>query len=165
MWSSVNEGGRHYVSKVMRRTLRWNLGWVVACSICSLVTYRIAHHRGYETGYRSGVVTAIRLGHFGQSLGSLAALQHLREGDIPRATRLMETICFDSAHMFYKEPIPSAGEASQWGRAQGLSRFPGPAEAKSLAQELLKYRAAYRTNSADWDIMERDLDVELAQVR
>jgi hypothetical protein len=39
------------------------------------------------------------------------------------------------------------------------------AEAQALAHELLKYRAAYRTNSADWDDMERKLVVELAKLK
>jgi hypothetical protein len=149
----------------MKQMIRWILVAVVACAIGSVVTYGIAYHRGYESGYRSGTVTGIRLGGFGQSIGFLAASQQLRAGDIPGATRLMEQVCFGSAHLFYKDPAPSAGEASQWGRAQGLSRYPGPAEAKALAQELLKYRAAYRTNNADWDDMERKLEAELAKVK
>jgi hypothetical protein len=36
---------------------------------------------------------------------------------------------------------------------------------KHIAQELMKYRAAYRTNSADWDEMERKLVVELVKVK
>jgi hypothetical protein len=149
----------------MNQTIRWILVSVVACAIGSVLTYQIAYHRGYDGGYRSGVICGIRQGSFGQSIGFLAALQQLRAGDIQRATRFMETVCFTSAQTFYKDPTPGAGEASQWGRAQGLSRFPGSAEAKALAQELLKYRAAYRTNSADWDNMERKLEVQLARVK
>ena len=149
----------------MKHTMRWILFSVVACAICSVVTYPIGHHRGYESGYRSGVICGIRQGSLGQSIGFLGALQQLRAGDVQRATRFMETACFTSAQTFYKAPAPSPGEASQWGRAQGLSRYPGPAEAKALAQELLKYRAAYRTNNADWDNMERKLEVQLAKVK
>ena len=148
----------------MKQTVRWILVSVVACAICSLVTYRIACHRGYEGGYRNGTADAIGRCHFGQSVAFLAALQKLRAGDIPRATRLMETVCLDSAHIFYKNPIP-AGEVSQWGRAQGLATYPDAATTKEIAQQLMKYRAAYRTNSADWDDMERKLVVELAKLK
>jgi hypothetical protein len=43
--------------------------------------------------------------------------------------------------------------------------YPGPAEAKVLAQELSQYRTTYRTNSADWSDMERKLAAELAKVK
>ncbi len=122
----------------MKRTIRWILVSVVAWAVGSAVTYRIAYHRGYEGGYKNGTVDAIGHCHFGQSVAFLAALQKLRAGDIPDATRLMETVCFDSAHIFYKDPTP-AGEVSQWGRAQGLATYPGAAMTKEVAQQLLKY--------------------------
>ena len=148
----------------MTQTIRWILGAVVACAIGSLATYRVAYHRGYENGYWNGVDTAIGEGYFGQSLGALGVLQQLRAGDVPLATRMLETNCFDSAHIFYEKPAP-VGEASQWVSAQRLMWYPGPAEAKALAQGLSQYRATYRTNSADWDVMERKLVVELAKVK
>jgi hypothetical protein len=46
-----------------------------------------------------------------------------------------------------------------------LATYPDAATTKQIAQELSKYRAAYRTNSADWDDMERKLVVELAKVK
>ncbi len=148
----------------MKQTIRWILVSVVACAISSLVMYRIAYHCGYEGGYKNGTVDAIGRCHFGQSVAFFAALQKLRAGDIPGATRQMETMCFDSAHIFYKDPTP-AGEVSQWGRAQGLATYPDAATTKEIAQALMKYRAAYRTNSTDWDDMERKLVVELAKVK
>ncbi len=147
----------------MKQTIGWILVSVVACTIGSAVTYRIAFHRGYNGGYRSGVVCGIRQGALVQTSGFLAALQQLRAGDIPRATRFMETVCFTSAQTFYKDPTPSPGEASEWGRAQGLSRWPNAELARQLAKGLSEYRAAYRTNSADWDPMERKLEVLLAK--
>lgn len=137
---------------------------MMACAIGSLAAYRIAYHCGYQGGYKNGTVDAIGHCRFHQSVAFLAALQQLRAGDIPRATRLMERACFDSAHIFYKAPTP-AGEVSQWGRAQGLATYPDAATTRQIAQELSKYRAAYRTNSADWDDMERKLVVELAKVK
>ena len=137
---------------------------VVACAICLLVAYRIAYHRGYEGGYKNGTVDAIGRCRFEQSVAFLAALQCVRAGDIPKATLQMESSCFDSAHIYYKDPAP-AGEVSEWGQAQGLATYPDAATIKTVAQELLKYRAAYRTNSADWNEMERKLVVELARIK
>jgi hypothetical protein len=148
----------------MKQTVRWILVSVVACAICSLVTYRIAYHRGYEGGYKNATVDEIGRGRLAQSVAFLAALQKLRAGDVPLATRQMEQSCFASAHIFYKDPTP-AGEVSQWGRAQGLATYPDAATTKAIAQELMKYRAAYRTNSADWDDLERKLVVELAKLK
>jgi len=62
----------------------------------------------------------------------------------------METVCFDSAHTFYKNPTP---------------QYPDAGTVKEVAKELSKYRATYRTNSADWDDLERKLSVELARVK
>lgn len=148
----------------MKQTIRWILVSVLACAISSLVMCRIAYHRGYEGGYKNGTSDAIGESRFGQSVAFLAALQKLRAGDVPVATRQMETMCFYSAHIFYRNPTP-AGAVSQWGRAQGLDRWPDAATTKIVAQGLMKYRAAYRTNSADWDDMERKLVVELAKIK
>jgi hypothetical protein len=149
----------------MKQTIRWILVSLVACAIGSLVTYRTAYHRGYESGYKNGVVSAIGHTNFGQSVAFFAALQTLRAGDIPGATRFMEKACFSSAHIFYKYPTPSAEDVSDWGRAQGWDRSPDAATAKAFAGELVKYRAAYRTNRAEWDAMEQKLEVELARLK
>ena len=132
--------------KQMKQTVGWILVSVVACAICSLVTYHIAYHRSY----RNATVDEIGRCRFHQSVALLAALQTLRAGDIPRAIRQMEQSCFASAHIFYKDPTPT---------------YPDAATTKAIAQELMKYRAAYRTNSADWDDMERKLVVELAKLK
>lgn len=62
----------------------------------------------------------------------------------------METTCFDSAHTFFKNPTPD---------------YPDAGTVKQVAKALSAYRAAYRNNSADWDDMERKLDVELANIK
>ncbi len=149
----------------MKHTILWIVLSVAACGICSVVTYPIAHHRGCESGYRRGVNCGLRQGSFAQSIGFLAALQKLRAGDSQRATRFMETVCFTAAQTYFKDPTPSPGEASVWGRAQGLGRWPDTSAAKAVAQELLEYRATYRTNRADWDTMEQKLEVQLAKVK
>ena len=73
------------------------------------------------------------------------ASRRLRAGDIPVGTRLLETFCFGQSEVFYHDPTYSDG--------------------KELAPGLLQYRATYRTNSADWDISERKLEVQLAKVK
>jgi len=148
----------------MKRTILWSLVWVVTCAVCSLAAYRNAYYRGYDSGYRNGVATGIGQAHFGASCGYFAVLEKLRAEDVEGATRLMERLCFDSAHIFYKEPFARGAEASPWARAQGLTRSPDAAMVKAFAGVLSKYRAAYRTNSADWDEMERKLEGELARV-
>jgi hypothetical protein len=149
----------------MKQTIRWLLASVFACAIGSLVTYRIAYHRGYESGFKSGAILDIHMQSFAHSLVSLGALQQLRGGDIPGVTRLVEKMCFGSAQLFYKEPPLDPAKVSDWGRFNGMDRPPLPEVLRELTQGLLKYRAAYRTNSADWDEMERKLEVQLAKLK
>lgn len=148
----------------MKQSIRWILVSVVACAISSLVMYRIGYRRGFEGGYTNGTSDAIGEGRFGQSVAFLAALQKLRAGDTPGAISQMEQWCFSSAHSYYRDPT-QIRDVSQFGRAQGLSPYPAAGTIKTVANELMKYRAAYRTNSADWDDMERKLVVELAKVK
>ena len=121
-----------------------------------MVTYPIAHHQGYQSGYGKGIDGGLRLGCFGQSLGLLEALRRVRAGDLPRATRFLETECFASANTYYRNPTPEPGEPEQ---------TPNADMARALAKGLWEYRAAYRTNSADWDDQERNLDTRLARVK
>lgn len=148
----------------MKHIARWIVLPVVTCAIGSLVTYRFAYHRGYENGYKNGTVDEIGRGRFDESVAFFAALQQIRAGDIPLATSMMEESCFDSAHIFYKKTT-FAGEVSKWGHAQGLDTTPDTSTVKAFAQELSKYRAVYRTNSAEWNDMEQKLAVELVNVR
>ena len=76
----------------------------------------------------------------------------------------METACFGAARTYYRGPTPIPGEASQWGRAQGLDRWPDTTAAGALAKGLSAYRATYRTNSAEWDDAERTLEAQLAKL-
>jgi hypothetical protein len=123
------------------KIVRWILVLVVACAICSLVTYRIAYRRAYL----SGEVNMIHQNSKVTSLVTLGALQKLRVGDIPGGTRLLEKFCFGQSEVFYHDPTYSDG--------------------KELAPGLLQYRAVYRTNSAEWDDTERKLEVQLANVK
>jgi hypothetical protein len=148
----------------MKQTIRWILVFTVASAVGSLVTYRIAYHRGYESGYNNATLDEIGRSRFGESIAFFAALKKIRAGDILGATDVIERSCLDSAHIFYKAPTP-VGEVSEWGRAQGLATSPGAEMTKKFAEALMKYRAVYRTNSTDWDDMERKLVAELAKVK
>jgi len=138
---------------------------VVVSAIASAVMYRIAYHRGYELGYRKGVVREIQMANFSHSLISLGALQQLRSGDVAGGTRLIEMVCFGSAQIFYKDPVPNPAEVSDWARQQGMDRNPLPEVTRELTQGLLSYRARYRTNSVEWDNMERKLEIQLAKMK
>ena len=131
--------------KMRHPIVRVSIVAVVACAVGSLVTYRAAYHRGYW----SGQVDALHQNSGVTSLVTLGALQKIRAGDIPSATHLMETVCFGSAEVYFHAPTNNV-----W---NGVTT--------TLTPELLKYRAAYRTNSTDWDVMEQKLEVELASVK
>ena len=149
----------------MKRTIGWILVSAAVCIICSAVTYPIAHRHGYDSGYRTGFFTGLRNGLFGKTVSDVATLQQLRAGDAPGATRFLEKSCFASARTYFRSPMPSPGEASGWGSAQGLDLWPDTNAATALAKGLWQYRAAYRTNSAEWDDAERTLEIQIANVK
>src|ERR1035437_1573282 len=117
--------------KMRHPIVRVSIVAVVACAVGSLVTYRAAYHRGYW----SGQVDALHQNSGVTSLVTLGALQKIRAGDIPSATHLMETVCFGSAEVYFHVPTKNVWD--------GVTT--------TLTPGLLKYRAAYCTNSADWD--------------
>src|SRR5215831_5448655 len=106
-----------------------------------MITYRIT----YRKAYLSGQVDMIHQNSKVTSLVTLGALQKLRSGDIPGGTCLLEMFCFGQSEVFYHDPTYSDG--------------------KELAPELLQYRAAYRTNRAEWSDMELKLEVQLANAK
>ena len=123
---------------------------VLAGVLGAVVTYPVARHHGYKSGYSIGQDRATGWGCFHKTVAFLAALQKIRAGDTQGATDSMEKTCFDSAHTFFKNPTPG---------------YPDAGTVKEIAKELSEYRATYRTNTADWDDMERKLDAELAKVK
>jgi hypothetical protein len=128
----------------MKNTIRWILVSVVACAVCSLVTYRIT----YRSAYHSGQVNMIDTQTSATSSITLGALHKLRTGDIPGATRLLESFSFGQAEVFYHGRTDYSDSGHEM-----------------LAQMLLQYRANYRTNSTDWDVFERKLDVVLVGIK
>jgi hypothetical protein len=125
----------------MKSSIRWILFSAVACAICSLTTYRIT----YQKAYLSGQVQMIHLNSMATSMVTLGALQKFRAGDIPGGTSLLETLCFGAAENFYHDDRYTDG--------------------KELKPALLEYRAAYRTNRAEWSEIEQKLELQLAKVR
>ena len=125
----------------MNQTIRWISVSVLACAICSLVTYRLA----YRTAYRSGQINMIDTTSMAAGCITFGALQKLRAGNVTGATRLLETFCFGQSEVFF----------------HGRSDYSDSGH-ELLAQMLLQYRANYRTNSADWDDREWKLEAELA---
>jgi hypothetical protein len=105
---------------------------LIACAICSVLSY----HYGYGTAVR------IQKGTF---VVTLDALEDLRGGKIDDATKRVEALCFGAADIIYGDPSF---------RHEQMTVLWQPA--------LKQYRATYRTNSADWSPMERDLEKELA---
>jgi hypothetical protein len=125
----------------MKQNVQWILVLLVACAICSLVTYHIAHRRAYL----SGQVSMIHQHSKVTSLVTLEVLRKLRTGDITGGTRVLEVYCFGQSEVFYHDPTYHDGQ--------------------ELAPWLLQYRTTYRTNSADWTDMERKLEAQLAKVK
>ena len=116
----------------MKRTILQVVILLVGCSVCSLVFYRAGFARAKQLQKGTFVI-------------SLDALQKLRSGDVDRAMRRMETLCFGSAEMLYSDPAY---------RDQTIT--------KTLATELIQYRASYRTNSSEWTSAEEQLEKHLA---
>ncbi len=57
----------------------------------------------------------------------------------------METLCFSSADMLYSDPAYREAVVT-----------------KTFLQELVQYRASYRTNSSEWTPAEQKLETDLA---
>jgi hypothetical protein len=128
----------------MKHTIRWVLVTVLASAVFSCITYNIA----YRKAFLSGQVHMIHLNSQVTSHLLGGALREIRSGDMAGATRLLETFYFGAAENFFHAP----GTANE-------------TEAKKLAKELVQYRSTYRTNSADWDVIEQKLEKELANVK
>src|ERR1035438_8008592 len=82
----------------------------------------------------------------GSAIMELDALKNLRSGDTAAAIRELEGSCFMNA----AEVLSQSG----W-RTEAFRKI----EVASLAS----YRAAYRTNQADWSPIEQRLEILLAQ--
>ena len=110
----------------MKRTIVWILVAVAAGAIGSLVTYQITCRSAYHSGQidlldtESGATGGITLG----------ILQKLRAGDLPGATRLLESFSFGESQVYFH------GRTDYRDSGHEL-----------LAQELLQYRAAFPATS------------------
>jgi len=128
----------------MKKTIYWILVTVLVSAACSSIAYKLAYQKAYLTGEVDHIHMQSRVTSF--VLGD--ALRKLRSGDNVGAIRSLEPFYFGTAENFFHEP----GAANE-------------TEAKTLAKELVQYRRAYRTNSADWDQFEQKLEKQLASVK
>src|SRR5688572_20861437 len=108
----------------MKRTVLSIVILIVACAICSLVTYRLSYTAGFARAKE------LQKGTF---VGTMDALGKLRAGDIAEGTRRVENLCFSSAISLYDDPAY---------RDQFVT--------KTFAPELIQYRSSFRTNRTEW---------------
>jgi hypothetical protein len=94
-------------------------------------------------GHRSGMHESLGL-EKGTLVGSIDALQKLRNGDVDGGTRRLEKMCFLSADLML-----------------GDSEYALNSTVKAMVPELLAYRNKYRTNSAEWTPAEERLQALL----
>lgn len=109
--------------------------FAVALIATAWISYSIGHRRGYEL--------AVVLEQKGAFVGSFDALQKIRAGDIQGATQRIESTCFAAADTVYGSH-PECDFV-----------------AKTFLSDFRRYRQTYRSNSADWSIMEQNLERKL----
>ena len=80
----------------------------------------------------------------GAFVATFDSLQKIRAGDVEAGTKRLESSCFAAADTVYA------------GRPE--TEF----IAKSFLTDFRQYRQTYRTNTADWSIMEQNLERKLA---
>jgi hypothetical protein len=122
---------RHHTIS-MKSTIISVLTLVVACAVCSLVTYRIAYDEGFARAKE------LQKGVF---VGTMDALEKLRGGQTDEGIRRIESVCFSAANTLYGDP-----------------RYRNHIVTKSFAQPLIHYRDTYRTNRAEWTPAEERLE-------
>ncbi len=103
---------------------------------------------GYFFGDQRGFHRALIL-QAGTYVVTLDALDKIRAGDIDASTKSIESLCFASANIVYGDFV-------------FRNDFAGHFVAQSMIEDLKHYRQTYRTNSAKWTPMERDLERNLA---
>ena len=110
---------------------------VLIAIICSAVW------AAYSIGYRRGFDRALVLDQKGVFVGTFDALQKIRAGQIEAGTQRIEGSCFAAANSVY------AGHSD--------CQF----VASTFLKEFRLYRQAYRTNVAEWSIVEQTLERKL----
>jgi hypothetical protein len=120
----------------MKITLIKGLVLVIIVLAAIWAAYSVGHRRGFELG--------LILEQKGAFVATFDSLQKIRAGDIEAGTKRLESSCFAAADTVYA------------GRPE--TEF----IAKSFLTDFRHYRRTYRTNSADWSIMEQNLERKLA---
>jgi hypothetical protein len=123
----------------MKRTILFIVVLVVACTISSLLTYRITYHTG---------LIRTRVCQQGTVVGAMDALEKLKAGQTDEGTRRIESLCFSAANALYEDPNCRDYFVT-----------------KTFAAPLIHYRDTYRTNRAEWTPAEERLEGLLASWR
>lgn len=97
--------------------------------------------------YRAGQRHSLGL-QKGTLVGTLAALEDIRRGDVEGGTRRIESLCFMSAVVLMAD-----------------DHYQSDVAVRTFTPTLVNYRHSYCTNQADWTPMERQLESLLAQIR
>lgn len=107
-----------------------------------LVVAGAAAWAAWSIGYQRGFDRALVLQN-GTFVGTFGALQQIRAGDVEGGARRIESLCFSAANTVYSD------------------RPAGEAVAKTFLDSLRRYRQTYRSNRAEWTIMEQNLERKL----
>jgi len=105
-----------------------------------VVAFSLGHRRGQWSGYRNGSA----LGHEAAFVASFAALQDLRSGKGTNAIQNLEAFCYANALALMGQPDLRSNVVGGWFR-----------------DELVKYRAAYGSSTAQQYATEQQLDALL----
>lgn len=97
--------------------------------------------------YRAGQRHSLGL-QKGTLVGTLAALEDIRRGDVQSGTRRIESLCFMSAVVLMAD-----------------DHYQSDFAVRTFTPTLISYRQSYRTNQADWTPMEQRLESLLTQTR
>ena len=127
----------------MKRTILLLAVVIIACSLCSLIAYRAGLQRGKDMPRDVAKELPMRV-----FWNTMMALDDLRAGRIEAGTRTVEKVCFASGAIVYSDPVS---------RDDKFTRF--------CTSDVMKYRAAYCTNSAEWTVEERQLEAFLANLK
>jgi hypothetical protein len=115
---------------------------IVLLAVCGIAW--ASYFLGYQRGYHQALILQI-----GTYVGTLDALDKFRGGDVAGGTKRVESLCFASAEIVYGDFV-------------FRHDFPGQFVGKALFDDLKHYRQTYRTNSAEWTPMKRNLEKNLA---
>ena len=118
---------------------------IIGCVLLAVCgTGWASYFLGYQRGYHQALI--LQTGTF---VVTLDAIDKIRAGDVAGGTQRIESLCFESANIVYGDYV-------------FRHDFPGHFVGQSFFDDLKHYRQTYRTNSAEWTPVERNLEKNLA---